>query len=475
MPLVHFNWEENKQPALWLQTGTKGVPFSDEILFNNARWYIQLRWIVIGLLIVFQLSSILFSGILHTLGISLEGYWPLSVAFALGIANTFFLFLLLKKERKFFYSPFRLIWMQILFDLVCLIIVIHYIGSLNTPAPFLFIFHIALACIFFTIRSSFLVTLVCTVLYSACISLEYSGIYQPASILLNDVTYLNDQNSFNILFNSVSIIILFFLVWFVISRLSKIIRIREKQLLKAEEETNAAYREKDKYSVHMTHQLKSPLAAIGTNIALLTEGYCGEFPDEAKEVLDRIDKRSKHMGALILDVLKLERVKPGKSDDLSRTTININKILKQCIKDLTSTAATRNIEFDTDIKGIIHFFCIEEQITLMSNNLLSNAINYSHDGGTITVTSPVNKDEKSFSLSISDNGIGIHEEKLPLIFDEYYRTKEATRHNERSTGIGLSIVKNIAQNHGISISIDSEMDKGSTFTLIFPRLENKQL
>lgn len=469
MSLVHFNWEEDKPPTPGLLASIKGVvPFSDEILFNNARWYIQLRWIVIAVLVIFQISSILFSDFLSNLGISLNGYWSVSVASILCVANVFFLFLLLKKEKKIFNSPFKLIWMQVLFDLICLTVVIHYIGSLNTPAPFLMIFHIALACIFFTIRSSFLVTLICIILYSSCIFLEYSGLYHPASILINDLAYLDNHSYYNIVFNTASINTLFFLVWFIISRLSKIIRIREAQLLKAEEETKTAYSEKDKYIVHMTHQLKSPLAAIGTNIALLTEGYCGEFPEEAKEVLDRIEKRSKLMGALILDVLKLERVKSGKNEDMSKTSVNIGHLLERCIKDLTSTASNREITFNTNIKGTVNFFCIEEQIALMFNNLLSNAINYSHDSGVIKVVCPIRINPGFFTISIADNGIGINNEKLPLIFDEYFRTKEATKHNERSTGIGLSIVKNIALNHAIKISADSAMGKGTTFFLTFP-------
>ena len=468
MPLVHFNWDENKNAAKNLLTDATGtVPFSDEILFNNARWYIQLRWIVIVVLVIFQISSFLFADFLLSVGISLQGYWSITVAVILCIANVFFLYLLLKKETKIVNSPFKLIWMQVLFDLVCLTVVIHYLGSLNTAAPFLFLFHIALACIFFTIRSSFFVTLICMILFSSCVFVEYSGIYHPASILTARQVYLNNDTLNIIVFNTVTINLLFFLVWFIISRLSQIIRIRETQLLKAEEETKTAYSEKDKYIVHMTHQLKSPLAAIGTNIALLTEGYCGEFPEEAREVLERIDKRSKLMGALILDVLKLEQVKSGKNEDLSKKTVNLGTVLDRCIKDLMSAASNRDITFKTTIKEPAHFLCVEEQIVLMFNNLLSNAVNYSHNGGVVKVVCPIRINPGFFTVSISDTGIGIKREKLPLIFDEYFRTKEATRHNERSTGIGLSIVKNIALNHNIKISADSTIGKGTTFFLTF--------
>ncbi len=104
---------------------------------------------------------------------------------------------------------------------------------------------------------------------------------------------------------------------------------------------------------------------------------------------------------------------------------------------------------------------------MLLGNLLFNAVLYSHKGGRVGVQCS-HEDPSQAVITISDEGIGIAAEKLPHIFDEHYRTKEAVRHNKESSGLGLAIVKHVTELHGIRLQVQSQPGAGTIFKLWFP-------
>jgi signal transduction histidine kinase len=112
----------------------------------------------------------------------------------------------------------------------------------------------------------------------------------------------------------------------------------------------------------------------------------------------------------------------------------------------------------------------EDHFKMLFMNLLANAVIYSHRGGEVHISCCLGSNSEPIVI-ISDDGIGIPAEKLPRIFDEYYRTKEAMQHNKESSGLGLSIVKQVAQMYKIHIRVESGPDSGTKFELRFPVAE----
>jgi signal transduction histidine kinase len=180
-------------------------------------------------------------------------------------------------------------------------------------------------------------------------------------------------------------------------------------------------------------------------------------------MLQKIDFRTVGMSRLILDVLKLSRVN-SMEDAPTPSLVDLRTILKENIDELRPQAARRSITIETDL-STIKCRCIVQQIQMLFDNIVANAISYSYDGGTVEIRCHSN------DVVVSDNGIGIPEDKLPHIFDEYFRTKEASEFNRASSGIGLAIVKRVAQNHGLRLMVESEPKKGTTFTVHFPVTE----
>jgi two-component system sensor histidine kinase BaeS len=106
---------------------------------------------------------------------------------------------------------------------------------------------------------------------------------------------------------------------------------------------------------------------------------------------------------------------------------------------------------------------------MLVDNLVVNAVTYSHDGGVVEVTcAPEPEPAGGARLTVRDHGIGIAPEKLPRIFDDYYRTEEAVAHNRASTGLGLAIVRQVARATGATLEVESAPGRGTTFTVIFP-------
>jgi signal transduction histidine kinase len=110
---------------------------------------------------------------------------------------------------------------------------------------------------------------------------------------------------------------------------------------------------------------------------------------------------------------------------------------------------------------------VEDHLKMLLTNIVSNAVVYSVEGGIVRVRCDATPPEGPV-VTVEDEGIGIPQEKLPRIFDEYYRTEEAIRHNKDSTGLGLAIVRHVAVNHAIRVRVESAPGRGTRFTLQFP-------
>jgi signal transduction histidine kinase len=468
MAALEFFWEKNGAQRAMPAKRSAGIRLSDDVLLRNALWFVKLRWIVVAFLCFFQSLTMLLASGLGAIGIHGNGYWPLIIAGILSVANIWYSFTLRKAGGRNL-SPAVNIWTQITVDLLCLTVVVHFLGSTGNPAPFLFVIHIVLAGVFLSTEASSVVLVMAAVLSGACVILESTGILSPESVLTGSAPLRDAYDNWAIFLHEASKDVLLFLVWYMVAQLAMVIRVRENQLIEADDQTRRMQKEKDRYAVQMTHQLKSPLDAIRSNISLIINGYCGPVTEDAVSVLKKVESRAKGMGELIMDVLKLSRVNSA-DEAPPPETIDIGTLLGECVEDLRGFAQQRGVVLSSSVVSV-RKQCITEQIRMLFENVLTNAISYSYAGGTVDVRCQTGRAQSEAAVVVSDAGIGIAEDQLPHIFDEYFRTKEAHEHNRASSGIGLAIVKRVAQNHGLRLSVESMPKHGTTFSVYFPRPE----
>ncbi len=471
MATTEFAWDKPNSQSVILETQRDKLKLSDNVLISNIRWFITFRWLLIAMFILFEILLLSSTETLERLGISEQQKWPIGIIIVLAMANIIYTVALDRFQPSKFNSPTINLWVQIIVDLICLSIVVHYIGSTTTPISFFYVLHIALACIFFSTRESFCVTVIVCIMDTVVIIFDNFLVTQaPLSVLISNHLSPENVRKDGALIWMFFLDALFFIVWYVVSRLSLIVRAHEQHLSEAYKQINQAQVEKDQYALLITHQLKSPLDAIRSKINLIKEGYFGETTSDMTSALEQMDTRAKNMSGLILDLLRLERLKTTCLDTAKFETVPIRTILKKCIDKLTPVVNAKHISLNLSIDDF-SCQCISDQLEIMFENIISNAITYSHDGGSVEIVSELIPNLGA-SITITDHGIGIESKDLPNIFNEYFYSPRAAQHNKSTSGIGLSIVKIAAKNNKLKVKVASEPGAGSAFTVIFNTIES---
>ncbi len=453
-----------KEPGL--AAASEQVHLGSAIHLNNARWFTKVRWIVALVFTVAGLVGILMPGVMKSFGIILPSKDLWILAGVLVLANTFFRgFGLRLKEDPPRRTVEAYIWLQIVTDLMVVTILVHIIGSTVTFVAFTYLFHIALACIFFPKRYSLLVALLAAGLYLTMITLEITGVWPAVDILITD-QYMDKKDPSMAIFFAVSAVFIWLVVWYLVSTLSEAVRKRDQQLSAANERLVRADHEKTQQVLVTTHELKAPFAGIESNIQVLKYQYWNEIPEHMRVIINQIDVRAQTLRERIREILILGELKSQPTGENISDSVDLQLVIKAVLEDLDEKAKERRIALDIKVPSI-NVPGDMERFTILFSNLVSNAIFYSHEGGRVEVLAKQGKEEAR--VSVSDFGIGIRTDALPHIFDEYFRTKEAARFNKMSTGLGLSMVKEIARNTGLGIRVTSELGKGTTFEVLIPK------
>jgi two-component system, OmpR family, phosphate regulon sensor histidine kinase PhoR len=436
---------------------------ADAVLLSNAYWFTKIRWLVISSFVITGLASSLAPQLFVSAGLLPPGLWPWIFAGDLFLANIIFLLLLRHLNEQ---SPhghiLGHIWLQITVDLIILSMLVHLVGSTDTFIAFTYLFHIALACIFFPRRQSLLVTVLAAGLYLTCLSLELSG-YLPESGIVARVPGAPLPESGMKLLAGMSGIGIWFVVWYLVSALSTDLRRRDRLLNQANKQLMLADREKTRVMLCTTHDLKAPFAGIEMNIQELRYGHWSNLPEGARRLISRIEERSCALRERVNDIILLGNLKSGLAEEPEFNSVDLKTTLDAALLNVSDKAQARNISLSFDVPSV-PVPDRQNRLVILFTNLLVNAVNYSHEGSRVEVWTEVDKD--SVHLFVKDYGIGIEKEELPRIFGEYYRTKRAAEFNKHSTGLGLSIAKEIARSLGLRLKVSSEPNLGSTVEVI---------
>jgi len=461
--------ELNFHPEDLTRSGTTIVEgLGGDILLQNARWFTRIRWVVVGLLFVFGVLSQGFPDFLAKLSIAPATEWPWTLAGILAILNLIFVFLLRPVHEPF--SRARVVtytWLQILTDLVILTVLVHEVGSTDTFIAFAYLFHIVLSCIFFAPRDSLLVTMLATVLFLGCWTLETMGILSRQTILMGPHSQVLPPMA---LLNALSVIFIWFVVWYLTSTISKAVRERDRKLAMANELLVAADREKNLLMLRTTHDLKAPFSGIETKIELLKMQDWDALPATARTIINSIEVRAATLRERIKDILLLGELRQSPYQTDQDESVDLNSLLNAVIADLSAKADQRKVSVCLSVQNV-SIISNRKLLNTLFANLIGNAIVYSHENSQVEVTAE--STSEGISVKITDHGIGISEKAMPHIFEEYFRAPEAAQFNLLSTGLGLAIVKHIAQNVALKISVMSEQGKGTTFEVLIPRERRK--
>jgi two-component system sensor histidine kinase/response regulator len=212
----------------------------------------------------------------------------------------------------------------------------------------------------------------------------------------------------------------------------------------------------------LAHELKSPLAAVEGYLHIVKDRSVGDDPAAYDQMLGRSLVRLEGMRKLIIDLLDMTRIESGqKKREL--TDIDLRKTTQSVIETFIPTAQERSIAIELTGDTDIHLNGDGSEIEIILNNLVSNAVKYNRDGGRVEVV--LKNQPDSVTITVSDTGIGMSPEDTARLFEDFVRIKNEKTRNILGSGLGLSIVKKLAHLYNGEVSVKSEPDKGTTFTV----------
>ena len=426
------------------------------ILKSRLAWSIRLRWLaVIGYFLGTSGAEALFK-----ISLPYKQIWI--VLFSLAFLNLIYQVILWIIKEFSFTAEIITLHIHIIIDLICLTLLIHFSGGIENPIYLFYIFHIVISSILFSKYSPFIIATLVIILFYSLVYLEYNEIISHYC--------LYEISIHNSLLAVILILIVFFITVYVteyicttfmrIYRDSKrIIDKQNKQLIEAD-------KNKTRFFQFASHELKAPVIAIKSTLDGVTKSFSDSLDPKVLDLLKRASMRSAQLLTILKELLELSQKRNVKSIS-ENEQIDINKVLNETIEHEKTSAEQKNIKLNLNLNNDNINTCGRpEDFEKIFGNVINNAIRYSPNNSNVEISSKV--ENHNYIFEVKDSGIGIPNEEIPKIFEEFYRAESAKKVVNFGTGLGLSLVKQIVENYNGNILVTSKVDQGSTFKITIP-------
>ncbi|MEB3279710.1 MAG: PAS domain S-box protein [Lyngbya sp.] len=240
----------------------------------------------------------------------------------------------------------------------------------------------------------------------------------------------------------------------------------EDQLRRTNAQLERATRLKDEFLANMTHELRTPLYSILGLSEVLQQGIYGELNAEQLRSISTIEQSGHHLLELINEILDLSKIESGKME-LQLTSVNLTSLCQSSLNFVKPQADQKNLQLQFISAPVPVMLKIDElRIRQVLINLLSNAVKFTPEGGQIFLK--IETDSRFVHLSVIDTGIGIAPEDQVRLFEPFVQIDSRLSRRYSGTGLGLALVRQITQMHAGTVSVQSEVGRGSTFTVTLP-------
>jgi signal transduction histidine kinase len=231
----------------------------------------------------------------------------------------------------------------------------------------------------------------------------------------------------------------------------------------------AADQSKSQFLANMSHEVRTPLnAIIGYNDAMLL-GYVGKFEPKQTELLQNIQNNSRRLLNLINDILDLSKIESG-SMQVYVAPMSPRKVISETVESLGALADRKQIGLSVRYEGNVPELVMSDagKLQQVVTNLISNAIKFTEKGGVDVIVAPA--PNESWKITVRDTGIGMPKDATEYIFDPFQQVDGSATRRHQGTGLGLAITRRLVEKLEGSIEVETELGKGSTFSVILPRV-----
>lgn len=431
--------------------------FTAGSLKRRLNWLIRIRWLAI---------------LVFGLGIGLGQFFPTMhidvlalglILVLLVVMNGVYTFLRDRIIRNDNQRLIKLMITQIVGDLFILTILIHFTGSAESPLYFFYLFHIIVAAIIFPGTRPYHFAILAVALYTSLLALEWFHILPHFPFYRGIETATRPEI---VVFNWAIFIMTIFLSTYLAQDVTNRYRRVRTRLEFTNRRLQDLNRAKTNFLRVSSHELKAPIATIQSTLTVIRD-ILGENVDErVRDMADRAIKKTNEMINLLKDLSDLTYGDLRHAGDFME--IDLNDLISEIITDELISAQTKNIEMIfTPSPTPGKMVCDPEAMKKIFRNLVTNAVRYTPAGGKIQVK--LTNSTREILLEVSDTGIGLEEEEIRNIFNEFYRTPTAKKLTNAGTGLGLAIVQRLVDEHHGFITVSSQVNQGSTFQVHFPK------
>ncbi|MFZ6731458.1 response regulator [Undibacterium sp. Ji42W] len=258
--------------------------------------------------------------------------------------------------------------------------------------------------------------------------------------------------------------------------LAEQLRSSSEEIAAKNQQLEQASRMKSEFLANMSHELRTPLNAIVGFSEILKDGLLGSLSTQQKDASADIFNSGKHLLALINDILDLSKIEAGKMQ-INLEPTDIGSLVQSSLQVVREQASLQNLQVTAKIQDNLHDIWLDEvKVKQIIYNLLSNAVKFTPEGGRVHISArridgylvAGGRFEHYLEIMVSDSGIGIPEESQVLLFKPFTQIDNSLSRKHQGTGLGLVMVKRMAELHEGSVTLSSIADKGSTFTVLLP-------
>ncbi|MBI5637424.1 MAG: PAS domain S-box protein [Nitrospinae bacterium] len=238
----------------------------------------------------------------------------------------------------------------------------------------------------------------------------------------------------------------------------------EAELRRAKEEAEQATALKDSFVSLVSHDLKTPVALILTMLQVARKNADGVLEEQDRLMLNRAQENAEAMQNIIERLLDINLLQTGKLTARKRF-FDLAALVHEAVAVAAPLAAVKEVTISVAIPTGRHIYADHELIWQVMENLLSNALKFSRPGGTVTVDAPK---DRQYTFAVADNGVGIKQEMIPMLFRPDVKTTTLGTGGEKGTGLGLPFCHEAITAHDGTITVESETNKGTTFRVALP-------
>jgi signal transduction histidine kinase len=360
-------------------------------------------------------------------------------------------------------AELRLVKVQMLGDLVVLTVLLNLTGGVENPLLYLYVVHVIMASLLFKGREIYHIAWLAIGLFTAEVVGEFVGVL-PHHHLLSAGDLTHELPYITMTLASFWLVLLF--CAYIGASIMTHNRSIKDELLERQAELMKADKSKMDFFRFVTHEVKSPVNTAQSAVETALELGKDSMSPPVNDMLTRAVRRLMQATDIVKDLADLTRGGLLKQDNLQ--VVDLSRLVNRLVARQRDVADRSGQEIVVQMPPepvvmTTNFSVVDKIIT----NLVSNAVRYNSEGGRVTVT--LESGSNSVRLVVADEGIGIAPEDHDRIFDEFFRSVEAQKQTTLGTGLGLAIVRKFIDELGGTIGLESDVGRGSTFTVDLPR------